>query len=576
MDQSLINKKSSHKRSNKFNLISDFYTYMDPLNNTAITFNNQLQLNIESMDNFKIFLISQVGFQASPQILPNFYLNDFVQIINLVDIKKGTITQVYDFLGEPRYLKDWNKTIFNYILNLRDGLNIMMGKLTSVFWDASGGGYIKVANESNFTYKNTRIDEVINDIIKYTLDISALLQDIVDIINEKDNINLTTMIENIKKDQKLIDLIDKTEVAKLQANITDINLIIQEIDHLKNITKVFKNYIIIEKIFEITDLNIEDETDFNNTWKNNITLKDYVDKKYIFDANMKQYIKFISEFLNSDYKGSIDYIFFFKRVNQLKSENKPIYNNMRIQNYDTDVTDNDIQIFVTEFNTDFKNLISENNMKLFQNQIHSFHNYIIDPNLLSELKTKIPNFKLFLNFQLRDIFVNLDANNTLFEGINGDFLKEISQNIYYQLFFGGNKYEDSILIVYPKSVDRKLNFNNDIIISSHFNMGIYGTVKEFIESFINIYDTKINPAKISKKNKIIQYILMTDDNINNKNTDVLKEQIKTVDLENANIKFSNKMKNIKNLLTRIINEMRTKDNIKKAFSDYNAALKIPQ
>lgn len=547
------------------NLIADFY-----LNQPKNVFNENLAMNKLSLNKFKIFLSRKLGYSAKKPKKPkkpkkakkpkNLY-NDYFKIqVDMKDVENGNITNVYNFLGGPNYVDDWDQFIFQYIGNLHDGLQIMINKLFKIFKDNSDN-YIKIQIENNFSVPYSHIKQIIDDIYNYLSNIVTYEKKITEIIKETNMININTLITNIKKNQSFMNLFQINQVDLIQNAINDINIVLQDIDNLKNNIKVFKNYIIIEKMFDIFDFDIKDENEFDNVWTNNIILQDYVDKKYLFDDNMKQYVIFIFQFLNENNEKIAKFYRFFRRVSSIKNENNNIYNKLREENFNADITNDNIQFFLTEFVINFKELILENYILTLQNDIDNFYRYIKDPDILLQLKIKIKNFKEFANFKLKNIFINLDANNKLFEGIDDDFLKKETENDYYNSFFGKNLYEINILKIYPNPDQRILKIEENIIISSYFNIGIYGTVKEFIESFIKIYNVDVT---ISNKNKIVRYILMTDNDITNKNVGVLTEEIKTQKLDHADILFLDKIASIKNLLVNITNEMKFKKNITEA------------
>ncbi len=261
------------------------------------------------------------------------------------------------------------------------------------------------------------------------------------------------------------------------------------------------------------------------------------------------------------------------RINQNPAKFKGI-----IETFSAAITNDNIKTFLKQFSINFKELNVDSEFESLKTNIETIYNFISNTKTGPDFKKTLENFSIFAHFELRDIFNHLDKDNDLFKKIDEKFLN-IEHDDYYKYFFDENtEYEENISIIYKKSKDRELiindpNLGTKIIINKQFNFKKYGTVKQFVDSFIEIIDSN-ETDQLSTDNVVIIYILMTDLNIENNEIDILTKQIKTENLKNIN--FEKKITNIQNLLKIIVDEISSRKNIKNEITNYITNLEIPE
>ena len=559
------------------NLIADFYT-------TKGVYNQNINMNLISFDKFKLFL--------SQNLPTSLYDDYFKNVVKMDDIKNGIITSVFRFLKTPPYENDWDETIFIYIKNLLAGLVIILQKLDDVL--VTNKIFINILDETNLfdpkiiSYINLK--NSMKNAVNYITIIVTHIPSIDIIINEPDTKAKNILMKKLQTEITFVNLLDKSIVKSLNKDIKNLNKIVKNISNLKPFLKVFKKYMIIGKMFDIMHIDIDHDVDFNIALNNNTILEKYIDEKYLIDKNMLQYIQFIFQFLNENsehfHQTSVKLfsINFFKFINELvkinKSDNRIKIFEEITKDFGTDITDINIKTFLTEFPLNFKKLHNDKNILDFIKEMDNFYNYINNnPFNMSSLKTKITNFVEFSKFEFRNIFNHLDDSNDLLKGIMPDYFKKPNDNNYYKYFFTKNtKYEDIIMEIYKDIDDRILiidssKLDEEIIISARFEFeSWYGTLKEFFDSFIELFNSEPN-TEINKQNVIVRYMLMTDKEIKKDNDIILTNKILSELLDKTI--FEKKFKIIKNLLGNLENEIQTKNNIKKAMANYSSKINLP-
>ncbi len=469
--------------------------------------------------------------------------------IDILDkIKNGNFLKIPFFFGKTLQPHVWDNHLYDYMESIHIGLN---KKLTDLNFIKNENDFIDLANPNNLSEPISNIKESFNNLNEYFKKLRNLIDD-------------PTMEKTFKINNDFISLLKEKTIESFNKNIIIVNQTIFDINELQETMLIFKKYMIIKnyfkKNFNEVNIDINFNTEINNSLDNIILLEKFIEKKYIFDDVIpKLHIKFILKFLNSEQKLITEDEHFNKLI---KSIDTNIFNlNGDFDNVLIDL----FREFLEKIDFKFSLLNTDSNITEIQNNdnIDNFYGYIIAHNKskIEQFNDTLDDFEYFINLKFWEIFNEFKTDNTIFGQLNEIYFDQTKEDFK---FFLHPSYEELISKIYELDKNQKkklilesLDLSSEIIISDSFNYGKHGEMKKFIDSFKDLIN-----KNSSKDNVIIQYIMVDNDII--KEIKNLEDKVKTAYLLN-NKKINKNFKIIKNLGKAFEKEIITHDNFEKEY-----------
>ena len=426
-------------------------------------------------------------------------------------IKNGNFLKIPFFFGKTFQPHVWDNHLYNYMKSIHIGLN---KKLTDLNFIKNENDFIDLANPNNLSEPISNIKESFNNLNEYFKKLRNLIDD-------------PTMEKTFKINNDFISLLKEETIKSFNKNIIIVNQTIFDINELQETTLIFKKYMIIKnyfkKNFNEVNIDINFNTEINNSLDNIILLEKFIEKKYIFyDVIPRLHIKFILKFLNSEQKLITRDENFDKLIKSIETN---------IANLNGDVNNVSIDLFrefLKKIDFEFSLLDSDSNINEIKNEdsIDNFYDYIIayDKTKIKQFNDTLDNFKYFINLKFWEIFNKFKTDNIIFGQLNESDFDQSKEGFK---FFLHPDYEKLISIIYNLNGNqtKKLKLESSklsskIIISNNFNYGKHGEVKDFINSFKDLIKKESN-----KYNVIIKYIMIDHDII--KEIKNLEDKVKT-------------------------------------------------